>query len=1194
MEPKTSSPFDSRGLSSAGRGDSTALADGARAQLESPVSSGASGVRIHLMGGLRVEVAGRRLQDRDWERPTARRLVELLAVTAGHRLHREQVMEALWPDLSPDSAERSLRTALHRARRALDVGSDSGSSCLPQQAGIIVLLCDWIDADAFEAATRGAMETHDAGRLAAALELYGGEVLPEERYSDWSGPRREQIEDLYHQLRLALAEQLESRGDIGGAIEQMRQALARRPADEATHRALMRAYLLAGRGHDAIRQFQLCREALREELGVEPEPETVLLQQELLAGRGRAGPEAATTAVPPPIRQSADLPLIGRQRAIDLLTSLLQRAREGRGGMMLLTGEPGIGKTRLAEELARTAAHDGDIVLWGAAYDAVERLPYGPFVEALESGREREGLTALLSGYPYLLALADPAAGGLTQPSSTSNSAVEQRRVLMEAERILDRLTPEGRALVVVIDDLHSADAATIALLRHLAQRAADRGWLILGTYRDEEAPPGSDLHGLTQSLVRRKLCSRIFLLRLARDEAASMVEALLGDRAAVASEVVDVLYELTLGNPLFLRELVSSLVGRNRLRVAGDTWEIAEDHEIEPPREVSDLVTAKLHAMNPASVRLIHLASAAGMQFTFGDLREASDATDEELLDALDEALAQKFVEERGTGYAFGHPLIRAGVYRTLSPERRRRLHDQIAEATERLRPQDAGTLAYHFSRSHAPERARPYLELAGDRAAQVHAADVAASHYRELMVLAEEYGTPADVARSRVKLARQLQSRGRYEEAIELLDAAIAWYRQVDERAALAEAATLLGFAYQRHGRSAEGEAAVEPIRQLLEDDDPIAELAALLVSLSVLRMGQGKYEEGLKIADRARVLAQRFGLDAVAGDAEMRQGTALFLLGRLKEGAVALERAVVKLEASDNRTSLLSGVYNLANINFLMGKPKESLSQFRHALKIGEEIGDPNLISLALAALGNLLTFLGRCDEARTHLERGVGVARELAGVLHASQPLRILAQLEISQGRFDRAAELLAEGQRMTAEASTEQSRQLMEGAMAMLDSALDRHESTITRLAPIWRVDGRVPDTFTALSLAEAYLGMGDEESRGQAEEVVRETEAGAEGNRIETAYVLRVKGDLRVAQNRMQEAELCFHEALKEARTLSFAWLEALTLLDYGRALTGTGRLAEGVIHLEAAACRFHELGAEHLERKAREALAAA
>jgi predicted ATPase/DNA-binding SARP family transcriptional activator len=313
-----------------------------------------------LLGGFQVAVGLRTIDEGEWRLKKAASLLKLLALAEGHRLHREQAMELLWPDLDRKAAANNLHQALHFARRALEPHASASSHLLHLHDELLELCPNaslWVDMEAFEQAAAAARRSREPPAYQAAVELYAGDLLPEDRYEDWAQERREALRLSYLSLLVEMARLYEERGDTGAAIETLQEAVAAEPTHEEAHAGLMRLYARTGQRYRAISQYERLSQALKGELGAEPEVESRRLYEEILA-------VSTPTAVEPPPAGSPPVELpdaAGRHNLPRALTSFVGRGREvveverllGAARLLTLTGVGGSGKTRLALEVAR-------------------------------------------------------------------------------------------------------------------------------------------------------------------------------------------------------------------------------------------------------------------------------------------------------------------------------------------------------------------------------------------------------------------------------------------------------------------------------------------------------------------------------------------------------------------------------------------------------------------------------------------------------------------------------------------------------------------------------------------------------------------------------------------------------------------------------------------------------------------------
>jgi DNA-binding SARP family transcriptional activator len=299
-------------------------------------------VRIRLLGGFAVWVGDCEVPDSAWGLRKARGVVKLLALARGHAIHREVLCETLWPDRDSAAARNNLHQVLYVARRALEAAGADRREVLGLRDELVVL-CPagsvWVDAERFEAAAEAARAAGEVAVYREALGLYGGELLPEDRYEPWVEPRRASLAELRLSLLVELAE-LESRaGNLAGAVESLRRAVSADPLHELANRALMRALADGGRRQEALAQFERLRSALRDALGADPDPQTRRLYRDLLTGSLAAEPSEPEAPLAPARRHN--LPheptsFVGRERALGEVEQLLTRTRlltlSGAGG----------------------------------------------------------------------------------------------------------------------------------------------------------------------------------------------------------------------------------------------------------------------------------------------------------------------------------------------------------------------------------------------------------------------------------------------------------------------------------------------------------------------------------------------------------------------------------------------------------------------------------------------------------------------------------------------------------------------------------------------------------------------------------------------------------------------------------------------------------------------------------------------
>jgi DNA-binding SARP family transcriptional activator len=666
-------------------------------------------LEVRLLGGFRVERVDAGNLASDWPRRSAKTLTKLLATCPGHMLHREQIIEILWPGVDLNSALNSFGKALHAARHALEpeLPPRSCSHYLRFTDGMLALDKQYvvIDADRFERLAEDALRRREIEAYETALAAYTGELLPEDRYEDWCAERRASLAELRVRLLLGLADALEDRGAYIESADRLRQVVGEDPTREDIHRRLIRLWAETGNRDQAVRQFHTCQDALRRDLDLMPQRETVALYQDVLANRvstRSTRPERAEIVTHRPAARAPGraTPLVGREQVLEYLLALLEPI-DGRPPMLLVTGEAGVGKTRLLEALASEASSVGT-VLRGEVGAHVSHLPYGPVAVALEgfaAVRSESERRELARRYPALAHVV-PSLALDTLPPSCENARVDHLDFLLAAVRALSDLA-STRPLLLVVDDLHEADPLSLDVLRYFAHLARQRRWLLVAAVREEELQAASGVASTLQSMLREGLCAKLELPCLSRADCSGLVRALSGGER-IGDDVARQIYARSGGNPLFIEALVGDVQERREPRLADGCRSLSSQPGSQVPPRIRSLVTSKLRGLGDTVRRILALAAAAETaEISLDGLLAAAEALESPigpaaLFDALDQALSLRILEEREHGYAFRHPLIRSVLWQELSKHRRGELQAALGrpepERSRRLRVTASG----------------------------------------------------------------------------------------------------------------------------------------------------------------------------------------------------------------------------------------------------------------------------------------------------------------------------------------------------------------------------------------------------------------------------------------------------------------------------------------------------------------------
>ncbi|MDP8968831.1 MAG: AAA family ATPase, partial [Actinomycetota bacterium] len=789
-------------------------------------------LEIRLLGAPRVSRDG---QPVVFETRKAMALLAHLALADRPR-SRAALCELLYPAYETDRARGALRRTLSTLRKGIgDEWIDTTGDSIALRRGPGLML----DVGRFRAL---AGDDASEERLDEAIALFSGDFL--EGFSLRDSPEFEswQLSEagaLERELASALSrrvEQLVARGDVERAIAYARRWLALDQLHEPAHRQLIRLYAWSGDRAAALEQYRTCVRTLSRELGVAPLEETSTLFAQINDGSllvpehvqsGRVAPPRAAGADAPP-----ELPLVGRAQQLQALVCA-HAAAQPDGHLAVLEGEAGIGKTRLAQELARRARDRGAVVLAARCHEDEANLPYGPVIELLrEAMRVAEGrdwpkrlparrLADASLLLPELAGLRDdvPAALPLDGPAA-------QVQLLEAVACVLCAACRADAPGLVVVDDVHGADEATLDAIAYLGHRLTDRPLLLALTWRSEALPPGHRLRRLAVDRARAGAATIVSPKRLDGDEVAQLVRA--AREGARDSDLERRVYIESEGLPLFVAEYLTTL------HASGT------DVEQTLPPQVRGLLDARLAPIGEAARQVLGAAAVIGRSFDLDTLRRSSGRSDEETVDALEELVACGVIRELpGTDpvYDFSHEKLRAFVYEQTGLARRRLLHRRVAAVLAGPRPDvaRAAVVAAHLGQAGDQARAAEQHLLAAEHAASLHAHADALGHLEAALAL----GYP-DAASVHERMGDLRTLRGDYGGALTSYRTATAYC----DRAALPAIEHKIGNVHQRRGEWALAEARfLEALDAAPADERALRARIEADLSLTLHRAGHGQ---------------------------------------------------------------------------------------------------------------------------------------------------------------------------------------------------------------------------------------------------------------------------------------------------------------------------------------------------------------
>lgn len=932
-----------------------------------PAAAHSSGLEIRLFGFSEFRRDGCLLPPLATHKAQA--LLAYLIQNRAQPHSRDKLIALFWGDQDDAHARHSLATALWRIRR-LFADDDAPSrktieglcSKSERDGAPDYLLTDatsiqfnphspfWLDTAEFEKLIR---EPSTIPNLQAAIALYRGDFL-EGFYDDWCLEERYRLEALYLATLSRLIHWCEEQRDATLTLEYAAKYLAHDALEDTIHLAAMRAFAALGDWASARHQWQSCCQTRYRDLHAPPSPEALRQAQAILGAQFFVPfPQAHTAIIMPRHRNAlATLPFVGRACELDALLSRREqvagshadvarpsrenpRVMQGKGGVILIDGEAGIGKTRLVEELAAVIGWRGGVVARGRACQVAHPIPYAPLVEIVRG---------LLNAIPIEQVLPLWARGELARivPEFDSSNVQERngRTVrLMQAISALVGAVAARTPLLIVVEDLQWVNDSTLAAFDYLARRIPQTNTLIIGTFRPEEVDDQHPLMTLAAQLAREGLAHQLSLAPLSLKAVLELVQRVRGGDAEFAKQ----LYAHTEGNALFLIETLRELAntpGMTDLPIANT---------------VRQLIGTRLARLDNSARELVAWAAVAGRAFDMDVICRAAGIDEETALTGIDELLARGFLREgtkvSGRDYEFVHALIHQVVYASLHHRRRVQLHRLIGEALEELtarRAEQSGILAHHFARANVPTKALAYAEQAARRAWNLGAAKETVQYYDLALQCLERVG----VARStREYRERRFDLLLGYEQALDVL---AQRDEQVAAQAQLAELAETLNDDARRaqvhlrrfwyHYPQRLNEARVEAERALAlaqqQQQRTLQVQASYALALALARSNEPA--RGLAYAEAALAQARELHDQFLEGWSLLQLGFIYKRLNDWERAHATLEQALSHNRKIENLLAVGRTLIHLGDVYRARGEHEQAQCHYRKALALARKTG------------------------------------------------------------------------------------------------------------------------------------------------------------------------------------------------------------------------------------------------------------
>lgn len=1067
-----------------------------------------SAIKIQMLGQFQVWLHQEILT---WPTRKCKALFQILLIEPGRLVPADQLLEYLWSDLPPQSAQNNLWVTVSHLRRALqpDLPPRSRSAFIQKQIEGYHFNIEsdyWLDCEEFATYINEAQSAnHPSERIKAweaARNLYQGDYLEDEPYSEWAQVPRIQWQRRYEQLLVNLAQGYGRNGRFQLAITCAREILTLDNTNETAFRLLMRSHAALGERTTSIQVYNEAVKVLKDEIGVDPMPETDELMHliQTLEGKWEFEPSETTT----------NTPFVGRGKEVEQITQLLTHTSTEQGQVVVISGEPGIGKSRLIQEMTILASQRGFQTLHANCYQVEQTIPYQSVIDLVRQVITSDDQWHKLSPVWLIeLGVLAPEINELDINDSSadynlSDMGENQQVRLYQAIFNLFTNRSDRQKLFLIIEDINWADQATLQCLHFIARNITHVPIALVLSLREEHISTDVNVVEFLNSLHREPYVTFLSLARLNLEDTIAFLEQT-RDTADLADRLGKWLYQETNGNPFFFISLIQSLREEGLLENAVETdWQMVArtDPSLVLPDAIRESVLARLQRLQNTERDVLDWMAVYGSGLDFITLQAISRQPKMTLLNAVEQSLERKLLVETSGEYDFAHHKIREVVYYDLSAARRSLYHRQIADTLETLTLSldKSSILAYHFERGEENEKALIYWMQAGEHASKTYAYQQAAQNYERALALTEQ---PITQIKAFIGLGRALTLLDEHKPATAIIQQGIELAERYGDVFLHTQLLYMQAQNVTRQHRSDGGKPEVEAALRAAEKAGDELHLAKSYILLTEVQESRGNLSNALITASRAKSICYKLNDKQLEARAQVEIGFLHAQKSEFDQAVEAAERGLELLKGSADRSAQSYALNILGRAFGGRGDYSLALEAFQRSEEKAHIAGDRFLLAQVFNMRGWIHRELCDYENALDYDEYGVDLSiqwdkpsPEISARLNVcldwlqlGDPQKALGMLEkienqISSGSFGfhswrwKIRLLHARGLCLLALDRPENVLDLAEEGLQLAESSAIRKYITLNHelkgmiLAKMRRDDEAIASTARAISLAD--------------------------------------------------------------------------------------------------------------------------